>query len=175
MDISTILSINQAIHNIGAVLFVAGPFYILLILFSRKRIKDDYIYPIDRQIENTFAILPPLWLFLLILQGVTGGSFGLISLIYEGELPQIAPVAMIALTIKILGVIVAFFISFYLWWFLVPKLKDFIIKYNPENKPSQDSLVAFLALRKKRDRFVWFLLLLAIIILTGAAFLRWNI
>jgi len=37
MDFNTVLSINQTVHNLGAVLFGAGPFYLLLFILKRRR------------------------------------------------------------------------------------------------------------------------------------------
>lgn len=175
MDFNTILSINQTFHNIGAVLFAAGPFYILLILSKRRGLREEFLLPDDLEVEETFSFAVTLWLFVLVAQGATGATFALISIGYEGELPQIAPVAMVALTIKVVGAAAAFFISLYLRLSLVGRLKSFAGRLMDGQRPSASDLALYSRLRARRERLVWILLVLAGIIITGAAFLRWNV
>ena len=169
MDLNSVLSINQTVHNMGAVVFGAGPFYFLLLLYKRKRIAGSLVNPADMVIEAAFSTAVTAWLFFLALQALSGASFGLISLVYEGALPEMAPVAKTALGVKVIGAFFAFVISLYIRFSIVPGLKRIT-----EGAAGKEHL-ALLALRKKRAAFVWILFFLAVIILTGAAFLRWNI
>lgn len=175
MEINTVLSLNQTLHNVGAFLFGAGPFYLLLILYKRKKIKDGFVYQLDKIMEDVFSFSIGLWILMLILQGISGASFGVISLIYEGALPEVAPVAQAALIVKVSGAAAAFIISVYLRMTIIPRTKKIVSSIGSGNEPSPDIMETLLKLRQKRERLIWVLLFLACAILTGAAFLRWNI
>ena len=171
MDFNTVLSINQTVHNLGAVLFGAGPFYLLLFILKRRRATVDITAPLDDQVEAVFSTAVTLWMAAIVVQAISGVSFGLISLIYEGALPQIAPVARAALAVKILGALAAFAISFYMRARIVPGLKRLSSGEGPGKAGADEAL----RLRRSRETLLWILFFLAVVILTGAAFLRWNI
>jgi hypothetical protein len=120
-------------------------------------------------------MMPLLWMFLLILQVVTGGGFGLVSLTFQGLLPTISPIATLALLVKVFSVVVSFIISFYLWWFVLPELKTIHNRVGYEGKPESEDLDRITILHNRIVKWLIFLSILSLTILTGAAFLRWNI
>ncbi len=174
MSENTVLSMVQTLHNFGGVFFTAGPVY-FLIVFKRQEFLKDFNYNVARSTYQIFSMMPLLWMFLLMLQVVTGVGFGLVSLISQGLLPTISPIAKIALQVKILSVAFAFAISFYLWWSLLPKLKKINDRVGYEGRPGNEDLDKIKFLHKKTVKLLSCLSLLSLIILTGAAFLRWNI
>lgn len=175
MDFSTILSINQTIHNAGAALFGAGPFYFLLLL-SKGRVTGGG-FPLNsvRAIENIFGASLSIWIVFIVLQGLSGAAFGLLSMVYEGSIPEVSAIAMTALIIKVLAAAGAFFISVYLKIKVAPVLRAFVTEINPNAGSGDGKISGYLALSKDRANLVWVLVFLGAIALTGAAFLRWNL
>lgn len=173
MSENTVLSLVQTFHNFAGVLFTAGPVY-FLIIFKRQELYDNFDYNVSRSIYRIFSMMPFLWMFLLILQVVTGGGFGLVSLIFQGLLPTVSPTAKIALLVKVLSVVVSFIISFYLWWFVLPELKTIHDRVGYEGKPESEDLDKIRFLHNRIVKGLSFLSILSLAILTGAAFLRWN-
>lgn len=82
------------------------------------------------------------------LQGMSGATFGITTFAYEGHLPDIHGIAVIALSVKILCVIFSFLLALLLY-----------------AKTGWDA---------KRQLFVWrILFVLGLVALGAAAFLRW--
>lgn len=175
MEENIVLSLVQTIHNIGGVLFAAGPVYFLIIYYRRKRLGDDFNYIAENSVDQAFAIMPLLWMFLLVLQAATGGGFGLTSLIFQGMLPTVAPIAKAALAVKVISVSFSFAISFYLWWFMLPKLREVHNRLDAGGGQSKNDMEELRLIHEKIEKLLLLLTILALIILTGAAFLRWNI
>ena len=154
MDENTALALIQTLHNLGGILFAAGPFYALLLLRQQRGGAAQTV------IEARLAQLPRLWFWLLLLQLASGAGFGAASLLFHGEFPAMGGVARIAITVKVVAVLIALGLCIQLWRSTMPE---------PRDEPDSDA-----ALRLKRERLLYLLMLLALAILTGAAFLRWN-
>jgi hypothetical protein len=158
MDENTALALIQTLHNLGGILFAAGPFYALLLLRQQRGGTAQTV------IEAHLARLPRLWFWLLLLQLASGAGFGAASLIFHGEFPAMGSVARIAITVKVTAVMMALVLCHLLWRSIMPALM---------NESGSDATRRD-ALRLKRARLLYLLMLLALAILTGAAFLRWN-
>jgi len=170
---NTVLSLVQTFHNFAGVLFTAGPVY-FFVIFKRQGLPENFDYRVARSTYRIFSMMPLLWMFLLILQVVTGGGFGFVSLIFQGLLPTISPIATLALLVKVLSVVVSFIIAFYLWWFVLPELKAIHNRVGCKGKPESEDLDSIAFLHQKIVKWLSFLSILSLAILTGAAFLRWN-
>ena len=175
MDFNTILSINQTIHNAGAALFSAGPFYFLLLLSKGRVIGGDFSPKRALVIEDLFGASLSIWIVFIVLQGLSGAAFGLLSIVYEGSIPEVSAIAMTALIIKVLAAAGAFFISVYLKIKVAPVLRAFLTETNPNAGSGEGKISGYLALSKHRGNLIWVLMFLGAIALTGAAFLRWNL
>lgn len=92
-------ALTQVIHNFGAAFVVGGAVFIL--------------WPVPRlEYSHIFA-----WLILLAwgAQIASGALFGVVSLYYYGETPDLSAVAMSALGVKALAAVTAFLLTtFYL-------------------------------------------------------------
>lgn len=127
-----VYALTQVIHNFGAVVVVAGPLY-PLITGSPKH---------ERRV---------LWLTLMgwVAQIASGTLFGLVSLHFYSQLPDIHGIAIVALTVKIVCAMTAFVLTI-------------------------ASLRACDRYTDRRAVITWQVLAaLAIVTLTAAAFLRW--
>ncbi|WP_322995019.1 hypothetical protein [Castellaniella sp.] len=127
-----VYALTQVAHNFGAVAVVAGPLYFL----------------INRQTKHERRIL---WLTLVgwVAQIASGTLFGLVSLYFYSQLPDIHGIAIVALAIKIACAIMALVLIALL-------------------------LHAHGSYADRRALITWQVLtMLAIVALTAAAFLRW--
>lgn len=131
-----IYALNQVIHNFGAVTAIGIASYGL----------------IRQRPGQTAAPLRPLLLTLSIawaVQGASGATFGIISLYFNGELPDIHGIAETALIIKIACVFIGLILALFGLW------------------RSTDTA-------KHMPRITWpASLVLGAIALSAAAFLRW--
>jgi hypothetical protein len=168
---NVVLSLLQTLHNFGAVLFTAGPLY-FLIVYKRAGLHKDF--RVLRSIDQTFSVMPILWMSFLILQIATGSGFGLVSLVFQGLLPTVSPMAKIALTVKVVGVIVSFLIVFYIWRFLIPPLETLYREVESHDKQECHDHERIGLIHNKIFSLLSLLCLLSLMILTGAAFLRWH-
>lgn len=174
MEENTVLSLIQILHNLGGILFAAGPLYVLILIRKRKQCPEKFDLWTDRTIEDTFAILPPMWIVLLVIQIISGAGFGLASLLIHGEFPAMNAVAATAITVKVIGVAIALIISFYMWRVMLPAFRQIQDEFANNDSESQAALDRLQSLRRKREALIVLLVLVALVILTGAAFLRWN-
>lgn len=127
-----VYALTQIAHNFGAVAVVAGPLYPL----------------ISRQTKHKRRML---WLTLVgwVAQIASGTLFGLVSLYFYSQLPDIHGIAILALIVKIVCAITAFVLIVL-------------------------SLHARDLYADRRVLITWQVLaMLAIVALTAAAFLRW--
>lgn len=96
IDAKILYTAIQIAHNFGAVILVGGTFFA--------------IWPL-KQTTITKRMLGWLILAGWILQGMSGASFGMISFIAYGKLPDIHGIAMGALVLKIICTMIGFTIS----------------------------------------------------------------
>lgn len=128
-----VYSIIQLIHTIDGALILGAPLFLI------------WYEPTLEKINDVLRFLFLIWG----VQGITGISFGLASLTFYDGLPELSPVGLIAVLVKISCVIIAFTIC---GWFLYQNRK-----WGKINKGS------------------WYILFaLALISHIGAAILRWN-
>ncbi|MFQ5441532.1 MAG: hypothetical protein ACE5EB_02275 [Thermodesulfobacteriota bacterium] len=175
MDFNTILSINQSVHNAGAALFGAGPFYFLLLLSRGRAVEGDFSFARVRTLEEVFGVSLNIWIVFLIIQALSGAAFGFLSLAYEGAIPEVSAIAMIALLVKVLSAAGAFFITVYLKLSVAPRLRALVMDGGSGEENGGTKISQYLALEKHRTNLIWALTLLGALALTGAAFLRWNL
>lgn len=86
-----VYSLLQIVHNVGGALVLGAPLVWL------------WYEPPSGRTRNVMWFLVLLWG----LQGITGGSFGLASLVFYGGLPEFTRIGVISLAVKISCVILA--------------------------------------------------------------------
>lgn len=98
-----IYALNQVIHNFGAASIIGFASYGLI------RQKSQQVMEHSRSL---WFLLGIAWA----IQGTSGAIFGATTLHFNGQLPDIHGVAVIALIIKIICVIVGFILSMFVLW-----------------------------------------------------------
>jgi hypothetical protein len=169
-----IYMILLAIHNLGVVGCVAGPFYMARIVKRRSKYEKKLIYSMDGLMEDVITTQPPVcWLSLIALVA-TGLGFPAGHLLFHGTLRPLTAIGWTALILKLTCVAGMAAILYYGTFVFNPRLKEMFGGFKPDETPDPDLEQKFFALRARRKYWCDRCWNLGVLVLIFSAVLRWS-
>ena len=163
-----------AMHNIAAVLCVAGPFYMARIVKARSRYEKRIIHEMDRLMEDVITTQPPICFAALIVLVVTGFAFPAVHYAFHGAIKGLITLGWIALGVKLIAVFGMAIIFYWGTFIFNPKLKEQFARLQANKHPDPQHEQVFFALRARRKYWCDRCWNLGLIVLVTSAVLRWS-
>ena len=170
-----IYGVLLAFHNIALVGCAAAPFYNRNLVNQRAQYGPKLHYELDKVVEDTLQGNAPFCIVFIAVLFVTGIGMPLNHLLFHGAFRELHPVARIALSLKLTGVLGMMVIMGMIFFRLNPRLKEIFARFEPVNDPDRKLEEEFFQKRARRKALCEICLIFAVGVLVFSAFMGFQI